>query len=86
MYINDLEKIQLKNNIVNSLKSDEIKKRIDVQRDNEILVKADHDVGSAPVVKHLANEVIAADPQLAVGILVIKTKMLEEGKEVLRGN
>ena len=64
-------------NIEVKLRSDEFKKMVDVQRDNDVLVKADRDNGSVPLRKHTAEETLAADPQLAVGVLVIKSKLIE---------
>ena len=61
------------------LRSDELKKMIDVQRDNDVLVKADHDKDNAPLQKHTAEETLATDPQLAVGVLVIKSKLVQAG-------
>jgi carboxyl-terminal processing protease len=61
------------------LRSDELKKMSDVQKDNDVLVKAGHDSGIAPLKKHTAEETLAADPQLAVGVLVVKTKLVEDG-------
>lgn len=59
------------------LRSDEIKKMFDVQRDNDVLVKADHDKEAAPLKKHTIEESLSADPQLAVGLLVVKSKLIE---------
>ena len=56
--------------------SDEERKMNEVQRDNDVLVKADHDNGTAPLKKHTVEETLAADSQLAVGILVIKSKLI----------
>ena len=56
--------------------SDEERKMNEVQRDNDVLVKADHDNGAAPLKKHTVEETLAADPQLAVGILVVKSKLI----------
>ena len=64
-------------NIEVKLRSDELKKRFDVQRDNDVLVKADHDNGTVPLKRHIIEETIAADPQLAVGVLVIKSKLIQ---------
>ncbi len=64
-------------NIEVKLRSDEIKKMFDVQRDNDVLVKADHDEDRVPLTRHTVEETLAADPQLAVGVLVIKTKLIE---------
>ena len=59
------------------LRSDELKEMIDVQRDNSVLVKADHDRDGAPLKRHTAAETLAADPQLAVSVLVVRTKLIE---------
>ena len=61
------------------LRSDELKKRFDVQRDNDVLAKADHESsGMTELVKHSAEKTLAADPQLAVGVVVVKTNLIEE--------
>jgi len=66
-------------NIEMELRSDELKKMMDVQRDNNVLVKADHSNSGAPELKkHTVEETLAADSQLAVGILVIKSKLIQE--------
>ncbi len=62
------------------LRSDELRKMIEVQRDNDVLVKADHD-SSITLKKHSIEETLAADPQLAVGILVIRSKLIEAESE-----
>jgi carboxyl-terminal processing protease len=59
------------------LTSDELKKMLDVQRDNDVLVQANRHNSSTPLKKHTAEETLEADPQLAVGLLVIKTKLVE---------
>jgi carboxyl-terminal processing protease len=59
------------------LRTDEYKKMLDVQRENDVLVKADHDVGVAPLKKHTVEETLAADAQLAAGILVIRSKLIQ---------
>jgi len=58
------------------LRSDELKKMFEVQRDNDVLVKAGHDDGAVPLKKHTVEETLVADPQLAVGVLVIKSKLV----------
>ena len=67
------------------LRSDELKKAVDVQRDNAVLVKADHDSGIAPLKKHTAEETLTADPQLAAGVLVIKSKLIQEASKKEKG-
>lgn len=61
------------------LRSDEIRRMFDVQRDNDVLVKADHDKEAAPLKKHTAEESLSADPQLAVGLLVVRSKLIQAG-------
>jgi hypothetical protein len=60
------------------LRSDELRKLLDVQRENDVLVKVGHDNGSVPLNKHTLQETLEADPQLAVGLLVVKTKLIEK--------
>ncbi len=50
---------------------------VDVQRDNDVLVKASHDNARSELKKHTIEETLAADPQLAVGLLVVKSKLIE---------
>jgi DUF1365 family protein len=59
------------------LRTDELRKMIDVQRDNDVLVKADHVSAGAELKKRTIEETLAADPQLAVGLLVVKSKLIE---------
>lgn len=67
------------------LRSDEIRKMFDVQRDNDVLVKADHDREGSPLKKHTAEESLSADPQLAVGLLVVRSKLIQNfGGELSR--
>ncbi len=60
-----------------SLRSDELRKLIAIQRDNAVLVQANHTEAHDAAKKHSAKEVIEADAQLAAGILVIKVKQIE---------
>jgi carboxyl-terminal processing protease len=59
------------------LNSLELKTMSDIQRDNDVLFRAGHDEGGAPPQRHTAGETLAADPQLAVGLLVARTKLIE---------
>lgn len=59
------------------LRSDELRRMIDIQRDNDVLVKADHDNGTDPLKKYTIKDTLAADAQLAVGVLVIKSKLIQ---------
>jgi carboxyl-terminal processing protease len=64
-------------NIEIELTSDEMKKMLDVQRDNDVLVQADHTSSGREVKKYTLEETLAADPQLAIGVLVVKAKLIE---------
>lgn len=59
------------------LTSDELKKMLDIQRENDVLVQAGRDPNSASLNRHSAQETVAGDPQLVVGMLIIKTKLIE---------
>ena len=61
------------------LRSDEIKKMLETRKDNDVLVKSGHDNGKTPLKKHTAEDVLDSDAQLAVGVLVVKAKMIEAG-------
>jgi carboxyl-terminal processing protease len=60
------------------LTSDELKKMFEVQRSNDVLVRADHDDDDKAVQKHTIEETLVADPQLAVGLLVVRSKLLQD--------
>ncbi len=59
------------------LRSDELKKMIEVQRENDVLVKANHN-GTNDYKKHSIEETLAVDPQLAVGLLIIQSKLIQD--------
>lgn len=59
------------------LTSDELKKMLDIQRENDVLVQASRDPNSTSLNRHSTQETVAGDPQLAVGMLIIKTKLIE---------
>jgi carboxyl-terminal processing protease len=64
-------------NVEVDLRSDELKKMIEVQRDNDVLVKANHNGPNGDFKKHTIEETLASDPQLAVGLLVIQSKLIQ---------
>jgi carboxyl-terminal processing protease len=59
------------------LNAEELKNMMEVQRDNDVLVRADHKTEGATLKKHTLEETFVSDPQLETGILVIKTKLME---------
>jgi len=60
------------------MNSAELKKFIDIQRDNDVLVGAGHDNGKVQIVRHDIDETLGADHQLAVAVLVAKAKLVEQ--------
>jgi carboxyl-terminal processing protease len=64
-------------NVDVELRSDELKKMIEVQRDNDVLVKANHNGTNGDFKKHTIEETLASDPQLAVGLLIIQSKIIQ---------
>jgi carboxyl-terminal processing protease len=60
------------------LRSDELRKVADVQRDNDVLVKAGHNSAAVPLKRYSLKQTIEADPQLETAILVIKSKLIRE--------
>ena len=64
-------------NVEVELRSDELKKMIELQRDNDVLVKANHDSANDDFKKHTIEETLAADPQLAVALLIIQSRLIQ---------
>jgi len=64
-------------NVEVELRSDELKKMIEAQRDNDVLVKANHN-GANDYKKRTIEETLAVDPQLAVGLLIIQSKLIQD--------
>ncbi|MHC4113748.1 MAG: S41 family peptidase [Planctomycetota bacterium] len=69
-------------NIELKLRNDELIKLADIRRNNDVLVKIGHNSGE-PLKKHTAEELLAVDPQLAVGVLVLKAKQIEKTHNAL---
>ena len=65
---------------------EELKNMLNVQRDNSILVQANRDESKESLKRHTAEDTLAADPQLRVGVLLIKTKLMEAGVPVSNVN
>ena len=59
--------------------SDEIKKTLDIERDNDVLAAANHNQSKQKLTRHNLAETLEADSQLAAAILVAKTKLIESG-------
>jgi len=61
------------------LRTEEYRKMIEVHAANEVLAKTDRNGVSKSVKRYSLAETIEADPQLAVGLLVLKGKMIQLG-------
>lgn len=64
-------------NVEVDLRSDELKKMLEVQRQNDVLVKADHEQTNEDFKKHTIKETLEADPQLVVGLLIVRSKLIQ---------
>jgi len=64
------------------LKANELKKMIDVQRDNDVLARVGPE-NDATHKRHPIVETLEADPQLAVALLIVKTKLIEAEADTL---
>ena len=61
------------------LRSDELKKLLEVQRDNDVLVRAGHDNVNHKMKRHTLEETLTYDPQLETGLMIMRSKFLQEG-------
>jgi carboxyl-terminal processing protease len=64
-----------------SLRNDERRKMADVHKTNGLMVK-ENDDNYSDVQRFSSRETIDADPQLAIGLLILKSKMIESGYEL----
>lgn len=56
---------------------------VDMQRDNDVLFQSDHENNGIPPKRHTLMDTIKADPQLAVGLTVLRAKLLAEGRSLV---
>jgi carboxyl-terminal processing protease len=61
------------------LTSDEVRQMLETQRSNDVLAQTHHEGGKGAVTRCTIEQTLRADPQLAVGLLVAKTKLVESG-------
>ncbi len=64
------------------LRTKEGQKMLKIQGANEVLAKADHDDSSNPIKRYSARETIESDPQIAIGLLVLKSKIIHLGGNI----
>jgi carboxyl-terminal processing protease len=67
-----------------SMRSDELRKMFELQRDNDVLVNAGHDDANSPLKKHTISQTVEVDPQLATAILVVKSKLIREQADTVK--
>ncbi len=59
------------------LRLNELRNMIDIQRENEVLAKADHDQQANPVKRHSVEETLESDPQLSTAILILRAMIIQ---------
>ena len=66
-------------NVSVELKSNELRKIADMQKANESVETIGQDDVVGSLNRHSSRETIDADPQLAIGLMVLKSKMIQDG-------
>ncbi|HEG44719.1 MAG TPA: S41 family peptidase [Phycisphaerales bacterium] len=64
----------------------EWRRMLETQRKNDVLAKAGHDQTSDPLKRHTLKDTLETDPQLALGILVVKSQMIQAGENIISEN
>ena len=83
----DREKLGLKDwgvgpDVEVTLRMDEVRAMTEAERANDVLAQADRPTTKGPIKRRTIQQFLAVDPQLAVGLLVVKTKMIQAGQAV----
>ncbi|WP_169853304.1 S41 family peptidase [Anaerohalosphaera lusitana] len=63
------------------LRGDELKELLDVQLANDVLARSDHNERSE-LKRYSLEETLKADPQLAIGMIVVKSKVVDQGGDI----
>jgi carboxyl-terminal processing protease len=63
--------------------SNEIRKMIEIQRDNDVLFQNGHADSVGAAKRHALQETLQADPQLTVGIMVLRSQLAAAGKTLV---
>ena len=61
----------------------ELRRMLETQRENDVLAKAGHDEIAAPLKRYTLKDTLERDHQLALGILVVKSQMIQAGESVV---
>jgi C-terminal peptidase prc len=64
------------------LRTNEIKEMVDIQRNNDVLARTDHEANGGSMKRHAIRETLQADPQLSIGLLVLQSKLTAQGIEL----
>lgn len=66
--------------------SNEMRNMLDIQRDNDVLFQDGHAEADGQARRHVLKETLRADPQLSVGMLVVRSRLAATGQSlVLQG-
>jgi len=68
------------------LTSEEAARLGEVHRSNDVLARAGHDIEGKPLKKYSLQQTLEADTQLSVGLLIVKTKLLEQQLKMTNWN
>ncbi|NLK40549.1 MAG: S41 family peptidase [Planctomycetes bacterium] len=60
----------------------ELRTMLDLQRDNDVLFRADHEQDGPVPVRHSLETTLQSDPQLATALMVAQAQLIARGKEV----
>ncbi|MEN8126462.1 MAG: S41 family peptidase [Planctomycetota bacterium] len=58
----------------------EMKEMVDIQRGNDVLARTDHQANGGSTNRYTLEETLQADPQLSIGLLVLQSKLVAQGK------
>lgn len=61
------------------MRNNELKEMIDIQRNNDVLARTDHEANGGTMKRHAIMETLQADPQLSIGLLVLQSKLTAQG-------
>lgn len=60
--------------------SNELRAMVDIQRDNDVLFRADHEQDGEAPGRHSLTKTLLSDPQLATGLMIAQAKLTATGK------
>lgn len=63
--------------------SNEMTGMLEIQRDNDILFRGGHEENEDEAKRHTLADTVKADPQLATSLMVVRSKMLNQGQKLV---